>query len=110
MKIEQIRIRALREDGDLSQRDIARILNKSQQGYAHIENGRAELSVCDLKLLANFYQTSADFILGMTDETKPYPKTKLYLTAARSKDNKPKEMREIDVAKIKEAPETDEDI
>lgn len=71
MKIEQLRIRSLREDHDLTQAQVAKILNKSQQGYAHLENGRAELSIKDLKDLCALYNVSADYIIGLTDNAQP---------------------------------------
>ena len=57
-------MRALREDNDLSQADIGRILNKSQQGYSHIENGKAELKIEDLIKLCDFYNVTADYFIG----------------------------------------------
>lgn len=65
------RIRSLREDRDLTQRDVALVLKKSQQGYAHLENEQARLSIEDLITLCKFYNVSADYILGFTDEVKP---------------------------------------
>ena len=65
------RLRSLREDRDLSQAELGRVLNKSQQGYSHIENGRAELKIDDLALLCRFYNVSADYIIGLT--AKPAP-------------------------------------
>ena len=62
------RMRALREDNDLKQREVARVINKSQQGYSHIEDGRAELKIDDLIKLCRFYGVSADYILGLTDK------------------------------------------
>ena len=62
------RMRNLREDNDLTQAELGRLLNKSQQGYNHIESGRAELKIEDLKKLCDFYNVSADYILGLTDE------------------------------------------
>ena len=62
----------MREDKDKTQTDIARLLNKSQQGYSHIENGRAELKIEDLKLLCEYYGVSADYIIGLTNEPRPY--------------------------------------
>ena len=58
------RMRALREDRDLTQSQIARIINKSQQGYNHIETGRAELKIEDLIRLCDFYNVSADYFIG----------------------------------------------
>ena len=54
------RIRNVREDRDLTQAEIGRLLNKSQQGYSHIESGRAELKIEDLATLCRFYDLSAD--------------------------------------------------
>lgn len=65
------RIRNLREDRDLSQLQLGKVLLKSQQGYNHIENGRAELKIEDLIKLCKFYNVSADYIIGLTDEIKP---------------------------------------
>ena len=62
------RLRELREDRDLSQEQVGEIIHKSQQGYSHIENGRAELKIEDLKTLSAFYEVSADYIIGTTDD------------------------------------------
>lgn len=61
------RLREIREDRDMSQADVAKILQKSQQGYSHIENGRAELKIEDLITLCRFYDLSADYMVGLTD-------------------------------------------
>ncbi|MBR1822579.1 MAG: helix-turn-helix transcriptional regulator [Clostridia bacterium] len=66
------RIRGLREDRDLTQKKIGQLLNKSQQGYNHIEDGRAELKIDDLKLLCEFYDVSADYIIGLINEPRSY--------------------------------------
>ncbi|MBQ9964004.1 MAG: helix-turn-helix transcriptional regulator [Clostridia bacterium] len=58
------RMRGLREDNDLTQSQVAKILNKSQQGYNHIETGRAELKIEDLIKLCDFYNVSADYFIG----------------------------------------------
>ena len=59
------RMRALREDRDLTQADLAAVLHKSQQGYSHIENGRAELKIEDLIKLCRFYGVTADYFIGL---------------------------------------------
>lgn len=69
------RIREMREDKDLLQKDIAKILNISQQQYSRYENGENELSYDGLIKLANFYDTSIDYILYRTDDRTPYPKS-----------------------------------
>ena len=63
----RIRMRNLREDRDLTQREVGEVINKSQQGYSHIEDGRAELKIDDLIKLCKFYGVSADYFIGMTD-------------------------------------------
>ena len=62
------RIRSVREDRDYTQTEIGKILQKSQQGYNHIETGRAELKIEDLIRLCEFYNLSADYLIGLTDE------------------------------------------
>ena len=62
------RMRNLREDRDLTQREVAKVINKSQQGYSHIEDGRAELKIEDLIKLCKFYGVSADYFIGMDEE------------------------------------------
>ena len=64
------RLREIREDRDLTQAQVTKVLHKSQQGYSHIENGRAELKIDDLILLCNYYGLSADYIIGRTDEPR----------------------------------------
>lgn len=68
------RIRAVREDRDYTQAQIGKLLNKSQQGYNHIEAGRAELKIDDLATLCKFYNLSADYMIGLTDKPIPYKK------------------------------------
>ena len=65
------RMKNIREDRDLTQAEIGKLLNKSQQGYNHIEAGRAELKIDDLITLCKFYNLSADYIIGLTNEVKP---------------------------------------
>ena len=62
------RLRELREDRGLTQAEIGAVLEKSQQGYNHIEAGRAELKIDDLVKLCQFYDVSADYLVGLTDE------------------------------------------
>ena len=66
------RIRDVREDRDLTQAEVGKVLNKSQQGYNHIEIGRAELKIDDLAKLCRFYNLSADYLIGLTDKARSY--------------------------------------
>lgn len=68
MKTYIQRLTDLHIDNDLTQGQVAEIIHKSQQGYAHIENGRANISVDDLITLCNFYKATPDYILGFTDK------------------------------------------
>ena len=70
------RIRDVRGDRDYTQAEIGKILNKSQQGYSHIESGRAEMKIDDLVLLCRFYNLSADYLIGLTDTPLPCPDRK----------------------------------
>lgn len=64
----RIRMRNLREDNDLTQKEAGAVINKSQQGYGHIEDGRAELKIDDLIKLCKFYRVSADYFIGLSDK------------------------------------------
>lgn len=66
------RIRNLREDKDLTQKQIGIILNMSQTGYNQYETGKNDIPTRVLIELAKFYNTSTDYILDLTDEIKPY--------------------------------------
>ncbi len=68
------RIRALREDRDLRQVEVAKILNMSQTGYSKYETGENDIPTRILIELAKFYNTSIDYLLGLTDEKEPYKK------------------------------------
>lgn len=68
------RIRELREDNDLTQTQIAKILNMSQTGYSKYETGENDIPTHVLISLANFYNTSVDYILGQTNNVKRYSK------------------------------------
>lgn len=67
------RIRDLREDRDLKQDDIAKILNCSQACYSYYESGKRDIPTEVLQKLADFYGVSVDYLLGRTKEKKPYP-------------------------------------
>lgn len=67
-----VRIRNLREDKDLYQKDVAKMLGISQQYYSEYESGNRAIPVFHLIKLAEFYNVSIDYIVGLTDNTKPY--------------------------------------
>lgn len=66
------RIRDLREDNDLKQRELAEILWCSQRVYSNYERGDLDIPTEVLIKLAKFYGTSVDYILGLTDRKEPY--------------------------------------
>lgn len=65
------RIRDLREDRDLSQTEIAKVIKTTQQQYSKIETGKADISGEKLILLAKYYNVSADYILGLVRDPRP---------------------------------------
>ena len=71
----KLRIRDLREDQDLTQTKVAKILNCTQQTYSRYETGEIVIDINSLEKLAIFYNTSVDYIIGLTDEKTPYPRT-----------------------------------
>ena len=73
MPMKYERIRNLREDGDHKQRELAEYLNVTQNTYSQYENGVIELRADTAVRLAQFYHTSVDYLLGLTDEREPYP-------------------------------------
>ena len=68
-----MRIKDLREDRDLTQKEIADYLHIRQNTYSQYENGKRQLPIEVLIALAGYYQTSTDYLLGLTDEKTPYP-------------------------------------
>ena len=70
------RLRDLREDRDLTQKQVAEQLKMSQTGYSKYETGENDVPTRVLLALAELYHTSTDYLLGLTDERKPYPRAK----------------------------------
>ncbi|MCL2837453.1 MAG: helix-turn-helix domain-containing protein [Oscillospiraceae bacterium] len=66
------RIRNLRIDNNLTQREIADILGVKQNTYSQYEIGKISYPIDALPILAKFYKVSVDYLLGLTDKTKPY--------------------------------------
>ena len=69
------RIRDLREDRDLLQKDMAALLQCTQVCYSHYEMGKRDIPTDVLIKLAKFHETSVDYLLGLTDVKKPYPRS-----------------------------------
>ena len=69
------RLRELRENKDLYQKDIAKYLNMSQTGYSQYETETNDIPTEILKKLADYYSVSIDYLLYRTDMRKPYPKS-----------------------------------
>ena len=70
----RLRLRDLREDNDMSQAEMAKLLKCSQQTYSRHESHVTEIPLQSLIFLSNYYNTSVDYLLGITNEPKPYPK------------------------------------
>lgn len=70
------RLRDLREDNDMNQTQLAKLLGMSQTGYSKYETGENDVPTAILIQLARIYNTSVDYILGLTDEEDPYPTAK----------------------------------
>lgn len=71
--MKYVRIRNLREDRDLTQAYMGKILNVTQKTYSRYENDERAIPVEILPKLADFYETSVDYLIERTDITKPYP-------------------------------------
>ena len=68
-----MRLRELREDRDLKQKDLAEYLHIRQNTYSQYENGQRQVPIEVLIALAKYYRTSTDYLLGLTRERNPYP-------------------------------------
>ena len=69
-----MRLRDLREDNDLTQQDIATYLHIRQNTYSQYENGVRQIPIDCLKRIALYYNTSIDYVVGLTDTAIPYPR------------------------------------
>lgn len=69
------RLKELREDHDLLQKEIAKVLGITQRNYSYFETGTTLLTEDILKKLAKFYNVSVDYLLYQTDERKRYPES-----------------------------------
>ena len=71
------RLKEIRQDRDLQQIDIAKVLKTSQVQYSRYERGIRVMPVDKIAKLAKFYDVSIDYLLGLTDIRKPYPKSQI---------------------------------
>ncbi len=71
------RLKEMREDKDLLQREVAEKIGITQRNYSYYETGKTLLTEDILEKLANFYQTSIDYILYRTDVRTPYPESRI---------------------------------
>lgn len=75
-----MRLKDIREDHDYTQKYIADLLFIKQNTYSQYETGQRQLPLDFLIKLAIIYDTSTDYILGLTDEKKPYPRNEDFIT------------------------------
>lgn len=71
---EKMRLKDLREDSDITQKELAEYLHVKQNTYSQYENGQRQIPIDLLIMLASFYNTSIDYIVGITDTKTAYPK------------------------------------
>lgn len=70
----KIRIKDLRTDHDFTQEHVAEAIGITQRKYSYLETGKQQWTDELLTRLADFYQTSVDYLLGVTDDPRPYPR------------------------------------
>ena len=71
-----LRIKDIREDKEMKQKDVAEFLNISQTNYSKYELGKINIPIETLKKMSILFDTSIDYLLGLTNEVKPYPRAK----------------------------------
>ena len=71
-----LRLRDLREDNDLTQKEVAAYLGIDQRTYSNYETEKRAMPMEQYRSLAIFYKTSVDYLVGLTDSNEPYPRTK----------------------------------
>ena len=74
INVDITRLKEIREDRDYKQKDIAKLLHTTQQQYSKYELGIRVIPIEQLEKLADFYNLSIDYMIGRTNERKPYPK------------------------------------
>ena len=71
-----LRLRDLREDNDLTQKEVAAYLGIDQRTYSNYETEKRSMPMEQYRSLAIIYKTSVDYLVGLTDSNEPYPRTK----------------------------------
>lgn len=71
-----LRIKDIREDKEMKQKDVAMKLNVTQTNYSKYELGKINIPIETLKKMSVIFDTSIDYLLGLTNEIKPYPRIK----------------------------------
>ena len=71
-----LRLRDLREDNDLTQKEVSAYLGIDQRTYSNYETEKRSMPMEQYRSLAIFYKTSVDYLVGLTDSNEPYPRTK----------------------------------
>ena len=69
-----MRLKEIREDSDIKQKEIADYLHIKQNTYSQYENGQRQIPIDTLIQIAKFYNTSVDYLLGLTNTKEKYPK------------------------------------
>lgn len=69
-----LKLRQLREDNNMSQAEMSKLLGCSQQTYSRYESHTTEIPLESLIFLADYYDTSVDYLLGITNINEPYPR------------------------------------
>lgn len=72
-----MRLKDVREDRDVKQKTVAEYLHIKQNTYSQYENGQRQIPIVFLIQLAKFYGVSTDYLLGLTEQEKPYPPSKI---------------------------------
>lgn len=88
------RIRDLREDSDTSQEVVAKLLNVSQTTYSRYETGNLDIPSQSLIKLAIHYSTSIDYLVGLTDCKKPYPRSSIQYKGVKMNIRKPESAKD----------------
>lgn len=72
-----LRLKDMREEKDKNQIEIANVLSVSQATYSRYENGKLDIPMATISCLARYYNVSVDYLLGLTDDSRPYKRTTL---------------------------------